>query len=255
MNDNTPLGNRTKLEDNTPFRFACNDTIPCFTRCCRDADMFLYPYDIIRLKKHLGISSDEFLVQHTVTAFRDNPHFPSVMLKMSDADGHPCSFLTEQGCTVYENRPYSCRAYPLEPAMAGDEKGHVSISCFLVRHDHCKGHGEGKEWTPEALMKDQGMDIYNQYNSAWARVAALLFSPNTFGAQGADNPAMNMAFMAAYNVDTFRRFVFESSFLKKYKVPKKRLKLIKTNDVELMRLGFDWILRFLGGQGPLREKQ
>ena len=229
--------------------------MPCFTRCCRDADMFLYPYDIIRLKTHLGITSDEFLVRHTVTAFRDNPYFPGVMLKMSEAEGHPCPFLTETGCTVYENRPYSCRAYPLEPAMSGDAGGTFSIACYLVRHDHCKGHGTGEAWTAEALMKDQGMAIYNRYNSAWARVAALLHSPNTFGAEGSDNPAMNMAFMASYNVDTFRRFVFESSFLRKYKVPKKRLKSVKTDDVALMLLGFDWILRFLGGQGPLREKR
>ncbi len=112
---------RTLLGNNT-FSFACNETIPCFTKCCHNADMFLYPYDIIRLKQNLGMTSEEFLVKHTITAFRDNPFFPSVMLKMSDDQGHPCSFLTKKGCTVYEDRPYSCRAYPLEPAIYGDEK-------------------------------------------------------------------------------------------------------------------------------------
>lgn len=254
MNDIRPQGDRTRLDELTPFNFTCNPGVPCFTRCCRDADMFLYPYDIIRLKKHLGLTSEEFLVRHTLTAFRDNPHFPSVMLKMSDAVGRPCSFLGETGCTVYENRPYSCRAYPLEPAMYGDGRGGVSVSCYLVRHGHCQGHGMGEEWTARALMKDQGMETYNRYNSAWARVAALLHAPNTFGEKGRDNPAMNMAYMASFNPDTFRRFVFESSFLKKYKVPKKRLKRVKTDDTALMLLGFDWILKFLGGQGPLREK-
>ena len=114
MNETPQPVTRRKLDDATPFRFACNKSVPCFTRCCRDADMFLYPYDIIRMKKQLGMTSEAFLVRHTVTAFRDNPYFPSVMLKMSDAKGHPCSFLSESGCTVYESRPYSCRAYPLE---------------------------------------------------------------------------------------------------------------------------------------------
>ncbi len=91
---------RTLLGNNT-FKFACNETIPCFTRCCRNADMLLYPYDIIRLKQHLGMTSEEFLVNHTITAFRDNPFFPNVMLKMSDGEGSPCSFLSEKCCTVY----------------------------------------------------------------------------------------------------------------------------------------------------------
>ena len=49
-----PLGKST-------FRFACHPGVSCFTQCCRKLDLFLYPYDIIRLKKRLGISSEEFL--------------------------------------------------------------------------------------------------------------------------------------------------------------------------------------------------
>lgn len=255
MADKTSSDNRKKLTANDTFEFACNESVPCFTRCCRDADMLLYPYDIIRLKHHLGMTSDEFLVRHTITAFRYNQYFPSVMLKMSEAEGHPCSFLTEKGCTVYENRPYSCRAYPLEPAMQGDGNRKFTITSYLVCHDHCLGHGRGGEWTANAWMQDQDMGIYNKQNSAWARVAALLHTRTAFGEKGADNPAMNMAYMASYNTDTFRRFVFESSFLKRFKIPKKRITLVKKDDVALMHLGFDWILQFLGNQGTLKERK
>ncbi len=85
-------------------------------------------------------------------------------------------------------------------------------------------------------------------------VASLLHAQKPVGEKGTENPAMNMAYMASYNMDTFRRFVFESSFLKKYDVPQDRLDAVKNDDVALMYLGFDWILRFLGGQGPLQEK-
>lgn len=245
--------NRTAL-GNAPFTFTCDETVPCFTRCCHNADMFLYPYDIIRLKQRLNMSSEAFLVAHTITAFRDNPYFPSVMLKMSEKKGHPCPFLTEKGCSVYEDRPYSCRAYPLEPAMSGDETGGVNIEAFLVRHDHCLGHGQGSDWTADQWMADQGMEIYNKYNSAWAKVAAHLRSATTFGAPGQDNPAMNMAYMASYNVDTFRRFVLKSSFRKRYQLTGARFKAVKKDDIALMRLGFDYILRFLGFSSPLKEK-
>ena len=245
---------RTELKNQT-FNFACNKSVPCFTRCCRNADMFLYPYDIIRLKRHLKMTSEQFLVTHTITAFRQHPNFPSVMLKMSDTDGSPCSFLSDQGCTVYENRPYSCRAYPLEPAIHGDGERSFKIKSYVVRHDHCLGHGKGSEWTAEQWMDDQGMKIYNKYNSAWARVASLFFSQNQLGTKGADDPNMNMAYMASYNMDTFRRFVFESSFRKRFRIPKKRLDKVKKNDTELMLLGFDWIMHFIGGQGPLKLKK
>lgn len=95
---------RYLLGDGT-FRFACHSGLACFTRCCHNADMYLYPYDIIRLKQRLGITSEEFLTRYTITAFRENPYFPNVMLKMSDRPGNPCSFLSKNGCTVYEDRP------------------------------------------------------------------------------------------------------------------------------------------------------
>ena len=138
--------------------------------------------------------------------------------------------------------------------MHGDEKNKVTITCDVVRHDHCKGHGLGNEWTADQWMADQNMEIYNKYNSAWARAASVLFRENTFGDQGADNPAMNMAYMASYDMDSFRRFVLKSSFLKRFDVPKKRIKKVKKDDASLMLLGFDWILRFLGNQGPLKVK-
>ena len=106
------------MADKDKFRFECHSGVTCFTKCCKNADMYLYPYDIIRLKKNLGISSDEFLKKHTISAFRDNAFFPNLMLKMSNNEEKSCPFLSNNGCTVYEDRPFSCRAYPLERAVA-----------------------------------------------------------------------------------------------------------------------------------------
>ena len=121
MNDNTvsdkkfpegmePLGNST-------FKFACHPGVSCYTRCCRDLQLFLYPYDIVRLKKRLGINSEEFLNQYSGVMQGANPFFPSVMLVMADNDEKTCPFLGEEGCTVYEDRPSACRTYPLERAV------------------------------------------------------------------------------------------------------------------------------------------
>ena len=42
--------------------------IACFTRCCRNIDILLTPYDVIRMKNRLGITSTEFLAEvHTLS--------------------------------------------------------------------------------------------------------------------------------------------------------------------------------------------
>lgn len=235
------------------FRFACHSGVACYTRCCHNADMYLYPYDIIRLKQRLNMTSEEFLTLHTITALRDMPSFPNVMLKMSDRQGHPCTFLSEAGCAVYEDRPYSCRAYPLEPAMYGDDHGQIRTQYYVARHDHCLGHRETRQWTALTWMADQKMYDYNDINARWAGIAAR-FKDNPFGPQGADSPASKMAFMASYNVDTFRRFVFESSFLSRYAVPEKRLETARRDDTALLLLGLDWIQNFLFGEKTLQQK-
>jgi Fe-S-cluster containining protein len=253
-NRNTSVGDTSRylLGDGT-FRFACHSGVPCYTRCCHNADMYLYPYDIIGLKQRLGMTSEEFLMQHTITAFRESPYFPNVMLKMSNLSNSPCSFLSESGCTVYGARPYSCRAYPLEPAFYGDGQNQSNIRCYVACHSHCLGHREDRRWTARQWMEDQQMDGHNEINARWAPIDTLLHE-NPFGEKAQDSPAMKMAYMASYDMDTFRRFVFDSSLLTRFHVSPKRLAAVREGDSALLLLGFDWILRFLFGQGPLRER-
>ncbi len=254
QNKNIPTGENARyfLGDGT-FRFACHSAVACFTRCCHSADMYLYPYDIIRLKQRLGMTSEKFLARHTITALRENPYFPNVMLKMSDLPGRPCSFLSQNGCTVYQDRPYSCRAYPLEPALSGDGEKRINMHCYVARHSHCLGHREDREWTAHQWIEDQQMDDYHEINASWAQIDSL-FRQNPFGDNPLDSPALKMAYMASYNIDTFRRFVFESTFLSRFDVPPQRLEVARESDTELLRLGFDFIRRFLGGQGPLQAR-
>jgi hypothetical protein len=145
---NGQISGRRKIDVEDAIRFDCHSQMACFTECCKDADMYLYPYDIIRMKKTLGISSDQFLEQYTFQAIRDNPYFPNLMLKMSDNEEKSCPFLSSEGCTIYKDRPFSCRAYPLERAVArtGDEHGRA-VLYFIMSHHFCLGHQESREWT------------------------------------------------------------------------------------------------------------
>jgi hypothetical protein len=97
------------------------------------------------------------------------------------------------------------------------------------------------------------MADYHEINAKWAQIDSL-FRRNPFGEKPLESPALKMAYMASYNMDTFRRFIFDSSFLSRYEIPPRRLEAVRNSDTELLLLGFDWILRFVGGQGPLAER-
>ena len=43
------------------FKFRCYRGIGCFTVCCADLNLVITPYDILRLKNRLDLTSDDFL--------------------------------------------------------------------------------------------------------------------------------------------------------------------------------------------------
>ena len=245
-----PMTQNRKLSANDTFTFDCHPGVACFTRCCKDADMYLYPYDIIRMKHHLGVASDQFLEHYTFQAFRDNPYFPNVMLKMSDNKEKSCRFLSPTGCSIYEDRPFSCRAYPLERAVARAGEDERMVIHFISKHAYCLGHQETKTWTIKSWVEDQQIQTYNEMNDLWVDMDTL-FRKNPWGAQGIDSPALKMAFMACFNMDEFRTFIFESTFLSRFDLPRKRIEALAESDVEIMTFGFEWVQFFLTGTGDL----
>jgi len=47
------------MQAETKIQFRCHKGISCFNACCRQADVTLAPYDILRLKRRLGLTSTE----------------------------------------------------------------------------------------------------------------------------------------------------------------------------------------------------
>ena len=231
-----------------PFRFECHPGVACFTKCCVDVDMYLYPYDIVRMKNRLGIPSGEFLDKHTTSAFRDNPFFPSVMLRMAERPGKPCPFLAPQGCTIYEDRPSSCREYPLERAVGRmPYEGRCVSQYFVKRVPTCLGHQEEMEWTVQEWIANQEIGSYQEMNDLWVDVDTI-FRSNPWGDAATAGNKLKMAFMACFNVDQFRRFILESSFRSRFDVAEERVERMKTDDIKMMKFGFEWVDFFLTGR-------
>ena len=234
---------RLDIEDRITFR--CFPGIECFTQCCQDVNVALTPYDVLRLKSHLGIHSDEFIVKYTVVIPKGKKVIPLVLLKM-DSENKRCPFVTENGCTVYINRPWSCRMYPLDV----NEDGTYRI---ISDPSRCKGLNEKEVWEIGEYIVDQGMVPYEEMNRALSQVTIPLQAMDL----DIDNPAIfKMVFMALYNLDRFREFVFQSSFFDRFKISEERIRLIQSDDVELLKFSLDWIKFGLLGQllFPVKEK-
>ncbi len=73
-----------RLGTDSQFSFKCHPGIECFTQCCRDINIILTPYDIIRLKNKLGLSSEEFLAIYTEPQMLEKTGLPVITLKFLD---------------------------------------------------------------------------------------------------------------------------------------------------------------------------
>ena len=240
-----------RLETQDSFYFHCYPGIACFNRCCRNLNLFLYPYDVIRLKRRLDMDSDQFLEKYVDIVLRPSSFFPDVLLRMSQKEEKTCPFLNASGCSVYPDRPDTCRTFPVEQGVFYDaERNRTEFIHFFRPPDFCMGQHEKKAWTPQTWAKDQDAVLYNKMTARWAELKRL-FQRDPWGSQGTEGPKAKMAFMATYNIDPFSDFLFKSSFLKRYKLKSKILKQIRSDDVELMKFGFEWVKFYVWGiQSP-----
>ena len=232
------------LDATATFNFRCHRDLACFNRCCQNLNLFLYPYDVLRLKKCLEVDSDRFLESHVDVVLREGNSFPDVLLKMADTPSKACPFLSQAGCRIYPDRPDTCRTFPVEHGLRFKaSSGAPDIVGFFRPPDFCLGQHEARPLTLSAWAEDQQAAVYNQMTAQWAAVKAL-FEKDPWGAAGVNGPKGKMAFMAAYNIDRFREFVFQSSFLRRYRIKPNLVRKLRTSDRELLLFGFEWIRYF-----------
>lgn len=231
----------TRLEAEHIFQFNCAPGVACFTRCCRDVTIALTPYDVVRLKNALGVSSEEFLDDYTVVLYKEKRLIPLVALKMNDED-KKCCLVAEDGCRVYDDRPWPCRMFPLDMNDDGTFR-------LLADSSRCLGLEEQEKERVGDWLVGQGVPVYEEMNRMFTEVTAPLRSQDNLDI---DNPTVfKMTFMALYNLDKFRDFVFNSSFLDRFEVDPSRVEKIKTIDLELLKFSYDWIKFGLFGQKTL----
>ncbi len=237
-----------RLGPREKFAFECHSGLDCFNRCCHHLNLFLYPYDVLRLCRGLGVSADQFIEKYVDVVLRDGHYFPEVVLRMADGPGHPCIFLTPRGCSVYADRPHTCRFFPVERGVFFNAAAGRNAPVYFFRPpEFCLGQAQSRQWTIESYIRHQQAGIHDRMTAAWADVRQL-FEQDPWGVEGPQGAKARMAFMAAYNMDRFREFVFNTSFLRRYRVSPMLVLKMRRNDLDLLSFGFDWIRLFVWGQ-------
>jgi len=247
MNDMIALG----LDDE--FQFSCSKSLSCFNECCRDLNQFLTPYDILRLKNGLGISSDHFLEKYTLQHLGPESGLPIVTLKPADPRLLRCPFVSPSGCTVYSHRPSSCRTYPLARLTTRSrDSGAIQEHYAMMKESHCRGFEGGATQTVRGWIEAQGLAAYNVMNDLLMEVISLKnrlnpgapnVKPNMKPNMKLDMKSRHLFHQALYDLDNFRKHIFEKGLLENQDTDPGLLESLKTDDTRLLRFGMEWVKR------------
>ncbi|MDD4649588.1 MAG: YkgJ family cysteine cluster protein [Desulfoplanes sp.] len=240
---NAFLNDHTRISSAESFTFRCHPQVRCFNACCSKLHLVLTPYDIYRLHVGLGISTNDVLKEFTDLVLADDTGMPCFRLRMLNTREGSCPFVRESGCSVYENRPGACRAYPLGRAARIDTRGKHEERFFLVEEAHCKGFAELSSWTPAQWMLNQGLGLYNESNDKYMRLMTM----QQDAPEKVPAVKLGMLTMALYNVDGFQKFIARMSLLDRLDMDDDRKQAILHDEEQTLLFGFAWAEMILFG--------
>jgi len=242
------------IDGNAQIQFRCHKDIDCFNACCKNIDIALTPYDVVRLKKRLGITSTDFLVKYTFPYEMERDGIAGIKLKPVE-NGSACQFMTEAGCSVYEDRPTACRYYPVALLSIRRQDEFTDRTAYaLVQEPHCHGHFEDRKLTVDDYRKEQGLEEYDELGRGWRQL--ILKKQSSGPAVGRPSKrSLQLFFMACYDVDQFREFIKTPSFEDVYELDQATKDKLYSDDVELMLFGQRFLSQVMFGDQFLKVRE
>jgi Fe-S-cluster containining protein len=184
------------------------------------------------MKNRLGLSSTKFLERYTKTLIAPKTALPAVQLKMDEKRGRSCSFVGPNGCAVYEDRPWSCRIYPLD--VDGDGDGYR----IIVDPVRCRGLEAGEGTKLDDWFRDQGLEPYTLQNQKFAEVTG----DHKLTAWRAGQPQGPWIFhLACYDLDRFRDLVFREGLYDMVRVNDLSIDALRSDDLALLAFSYAWL--------------
>lgn len=227
-----------RLEQGKRFCFSCHTGVPCFTECCRELDLALTPYDVLRLRNKVWMNSTDFLKQYIIIEQSPDLAFPICYLTMVDDGRASCVFVAPAGCTVYEDRPAACRAYPVGRGASRENNGRVRETLVLVREPHCLGFAGTENQTASEYFHNQGLDHYNRRND---ELMILLQHERLRRGFRPTRRQQEQFIMALYKLDLFRQEMSSGRINMKRPLTVAELQGLAGDDEQLLRLGGHWL--------------
>ena len=232
-----------QLGKDDTFTFACHPDVPCFNACCRDLNMPLSPYDVLRLRKSLQVDSTTFIKEYATIEQHPASGFPVLFLKMKDSVEQECPFLGESGCSVYDDRSAACRTYPLGRATHLDEQGTLVEQFVMVQEEHCKGFEQAQKWTVRDWMADQGLEEYNRFADRYMSIMSRFIDTGVELTQ----QRVKIALLAFYQLDHFKGFMEDMNLMERVNVPEDRREKIMNDEEERLLFAMEWMELILFG--------
>lgn len=184
------------------FSFLCHQRISCFTHCCRELELILTPYDVLRLRYATGLSSFELHRRYIIEEFTETDIFPRFYLTMVNDGRASCVFVNDQGCSIYTDRPGACRTYPLGRGTVRDQHtGIVEEQFILLREAHCRGFEEKAPQTVARFTASQQLEPYNRFNDL---LTAITQHEKIKAGMRLSEAQVDLYRLALYDLDTFR---------------------------------------------------
>ena len=117
---------------------------------------------------------------------------------------------------------------------------------FCRRLDYCRGFATGDEWTVADWMANQGFPEYDQGRREWLEILlkAGLAEPPVV-----DALIQDLFAILAYDLDKFRRLVFDPVFLEAYEIEAETLEDFKTDDLALLKFSYRFLPTLLSPEG------
>ncbi len=129
-------------------RFSCTQCGHC---CSKDGLVYIHPYEIEQMAKHLGLDVRAFWLEFEVR--HDSSSSQPVLVAK---DGLGCPLLSkEKNCRVHSVKPLQCRSFPFWPELLD------TASAWESARQNCPGMDapEGRLYSVDEIRKirDRGL--------------------------------------------------------------------------------------------------
>jgi uncharacterized protein len=230
-----------QLSLDSRFTFRCHQGLACFNRCCRIPTIILSPYDILRLRQFLGITSGEFLNRYTRRQTEARSNLPLIFLDPFKDAEPGCPFLGDAGCTVYSQRPAACRLFPITMGSQLTPEGMVD-HYFCRELDYCRGFAADVQWTVASWQADQGFGEYDRSRRVWLE---LMLKQALVGP--VDGRVQELFATIAYDMDKFRQLLAEPAFRQACGADAEIVEDLSTatSDADLLDFGYRYLKSLL----------